>query len=114
MLDNQPVKIPTPKPGDFIWVGRFRNRAAIVTKVFVDDKGAVKYEFEPVPKGRKKSKVRNLLPYRPMSQEDTAKYKRIYDDETAEIRAKKKAAEVLTVKVLARAESEGRRGPHVT
>lgn len=102
-MSSTPVTIPTPKPGDFIWVGRFRNRPAIVTKVFLDDKGSAKYEFEPVPKGRKKPKTRNLLPYRPMNQEDSAKYKKIYDEETAEIRAKKRAAEVVTLKVLARA-----------
>ena len=96
-------------PGDFIWVGRFRNRPAIVTDISKDDKGTLKYTYEPVPKGRKKPKTRNLLPYRVMTQEDSAKHKQIYDEETAKIRAKakekKKAASVLALKVIARTES---------
>lgn len=104
-MPDQPVTIPTPKPGDFIWVGRFKNRGAIVTRVFLDDKGTAKYEFEPIPKGRKKPRVRNLLPYRAMNQEDSAKFKKLYDEETAKIRAKKKAAEVMAIKVLARTEA---------
>jgi hypothetical protein len=86
-------------PGDFIWVGRFRNRPAIVTDISKDDKGTLKYTYEPVPKGRKKPKTRNLLPYRVMTQEDAAKHKALYDEETEKIRAKakeKKSASMTT------------------
>lgn len=94
-------------PGDFIWVGRFRNRPAIVTDIKKDEKGTLKYTYEPVPLGRKKPKTRNLLPYRAMTQEDAAKYKKIYDEETAKIRTKKNeknASDLAALKVLARFE----------
>lgn len=108
MAESKPVETPAPKPGQLIWVGRFKNRPAIVTKVYLEgEKATPKYEYEPIPKGRKKPKVRNLLPYRSMNQEDSDKWKKVYDEETEKIRAKakeKKAAAVLVMRVLARAD----------
>lgn len=101
--DQPPPQIPSPKPGTFVWYGRFKNRGGIITKVFKDEKGTLKVEIEPVPKGRKKPKTRNILPYRLMNEEDSAKYKEIYDEETRKIREKKKkAAQLQALKVAAR------------
>lgn len=117
MADSPPVETPAPKPGQLIWVGRFKNRPAIVTKVYREgDHNTPKYEYEPIPKGRKKPKSRNLLPFRPMNQEDAAKWKKVYDEETAKLRAKareKKAATVMALKVLARVEAESFYGERV-
>lgn len=104
--DQAPLQVPSPRPGMFVWYGRFKNRAGIITKVFKDDKGTAKVEVEPVPKGRKKPKTRNILPYRPMNQEDTAKYQRIYDEETRKLRERKKKALLLAFKVAARFEQD--------
>jgi phosphoketolase len=82
--------MPEIKPGLVIWMGRFRNRAGIITKVF-DDNGKLKYEVVPIPQGRKHPKVRNVLPFKPMNSDDTAKYRKMYDDEQKE-RKKKSAA----------------------
>jgi hypothetical protein len=90
MTEETTIKIPDPKPGMFVWFGRFKNRAGIITDVRREGE-TLKVEIEPVPKGRKKSKTRNLLPYRLMNEEDSAKFKKIYDEETEQLRKKKAA-----------------------
>ena len=80
-------KIPDPVPGSFVWFGRFKNRAGIITKVWKEGE-TLKVEIEPVPKGRKKSKTRNMLPYRMMDEADSARFKKIYDEETKKMREK--------------------------
>lgn len=90
MAEETTIKIPDPKPGSFVWFGRFKNRAGIITDVRREGE-TLKVEIEPVPKGRKKSKTRNLLPYRLMNEEDSAKFKKVYDEETEQLRKKKTA-----------------------
>jgi hypothetical protein len=94
----------------FVWYGRFKNRPGIVTKVFKDDKGTAKVEVEPVPKGRKKPKTRNILPYRAMNEEDSAKHKKIYDEETKKLRERKKQAQLQVLKIAARFSVTANRG----
>lgn len=81
-------KIPDPEPGKFVWFGRFKNRAGIITKVWKEGE-TLKVEIEPVPKGRKKSRTRNLLPYRLMDETDSDRFKQLYDEETIKMREKK-------------------------
>jgi hypothetical protein len=92
-MADQAVKLPEIKPGTVIWAGRFRNRAAIITKVWTDEKGKLKYEMIPIPQGRKHPKQRNILPFKPMEPEDAAKYRKMFDDEQKEKR--KKSARVV-------------------
>lgn len=87
MPDQPPVQMPDIKPGMLVWGGRFRNRPYYITKVFSEE-GKLKYEMVAVPQGRKHPKVRNILPFKPMNAEDSAKYKKMYEDEQAEKRQK--------------------------
>jgi len=91
--EAQPAELPEIKPGTVIWAGRFRNRPAIITKVYKDEKGKLKYEMTPIPQGRKHVKVRNILPFAIMEPADAAKYRKQYDDEQREKR--KKSARVV-------------------
>lgn len=93
MADQTPVQKPEVKPGMFIWTGRFRNRPAVVSRVW-NENGKVKFEIIPVPQGRKHPKERNLLPFKPMNAEDTEKYKAIYEDERKKRENKKTAVAV--------------------
>lgn len=86
MADQAPV-LPAIKPGNLIWTGRFRNRPAIISKVWSEN-GVLKFELIPIPQGRKHPKVRNLLPFRLMEPADAAKYKAIYDAEQRQRRQK--------------------------
>ena len=77
------VQMPEIKPGLLVWMGRFRNRAGIISRVW-DEDGKPKYEVIPIPQGRKHPKQRNLLPFKPMDESDSAKYRKMYDDEQRE------------------------------
>ena len=101
-------KIPDPVPGSFVWFGRFKNRAGIITKVWKEGE-TLKVEIEPVPKGRKKPKTRNMLPYRMMDEEDSARFKKVYDEETKKLREKsaKVAERYQKVKAAEFEEDEG-------
>lgn len=87
MAGQDSVSMPEIKPGMLVWGGRFRNRAGIITRVWYED-GKLKYELTPIPQGRKHTKIRNLLPFKIMSPEDSAKYLKLYEAEKLE-RAKK-------------------------
>lgn len=87
MPDQAPVQMPEIKPGMLVWGGRFRNRPYYITKVFSEE-GKLKYEMVAVPQGRKHPKVRNILPFKPMNAEDSAKYKKMYEDDQRERRSK--------------------------
>lgn len=118
MADQDSAKLPEIKPGMFIWGGRFKNRAYRITRIFTDDKGKLKYEMVAVPQGRKHPKVRNVLPFAIMDAEDSAKHKKLYDDEQREKATSKKAAEKVAARflesgvegtsVMPKASSEGR------
>lgn len=61
------------KEGDYIQYGRFKNKAGKLSKIWVDDKGVIKIEITPVPKGRKKVRTMGLFHIRKMDETALAK-----------------------------------------
>jgi len=99
--DQAPLP-PLPfRAGDYIHFGRFKNKAGKLTRIWRDN-GVVKIEIDPIPKGRKKSRIRNLFSIRLMKPEDIQKAKGIEVEEAR----KKKTAELLALKVAARFECD--------
>ncbi len=47
--------------GQTVLYGKFKNRPALVKKIFKDDRGVIMIELEPVPKGRKKNRIMSLF-----------------------------------------------------
>jgi hypothetical protein len=98
MSDAQAPLPPLPfKEGDYVHFGRFKNKAGKLTRIWSEN-GVVKIEIEPIPKGRKKSRIRNLFAIRLMKPEDIQKAKGLEVEEAR----KKKTAQVLSLKVAAR------------
>ena len=48
-------------PGDFIWMGKYKNRLGQIIAIGVDDKGNPTVTIRPVPKGRKQDKTIGLF-----------------------------------------------------
>lgn len=48
------------KPGTPILYGKFKNRHGILKRIWTDERGQVMIEIEPVPKGRKKTRIMSL------------------------------------------------------
>lgn len=99
--DQAPLP-PLPfRVGDYVHFGRFKNKAGRLTRIWREN-GVVKIEIQPIPKGRKKSRVRNLFSIRLMKPEDAQKA-RVMELEEAR---KKKAAAALLLRVAARFEAQ--------
>lgn len=100
-VDQAPLP-PLPfRAGDYVHFGRFKNKAGKLTRIWREN-GVVKIEIEPIPKGRKKSRIRNLFSIRLMNPESMQKAKGLELEEAR----KKKTAEVLVLKVAARFEGD--------
>lgn len=63
------------KVGDYIWFGKYKNKKGKIVEFKKDIKGFDVAVVEPVPKGRKQNKDILVYKFRPMTKEDTEKYK---------------------------------------
>jgi hypothetical protein len=98
-VDQAPLP-PLPfRAGDYVQFGRFKNKPGRLSRIWREN-GVVKIEIEPIPKGRKKSRIRNLFSIRLMNPEAIQKAKGLELEEAR----KKKTAELLVLKVSARFE----------
>lgn len=51
------------KPNEYILYGKFKNKLGLIKRMFMDN-GVPKIEIEPVPKGRKKTRIMGLYTIR--------------------------------------------------
>jgi hypothetical protein len=58
--------------GDYIFYGRWKNKKAIVVRIFEDARGIPYVEIQPLPKGRKLNRTFSLYTIRKMSPEAVA------------------------------------------
>jgi len=49
------------EPGDYVWMGKYKNKLGRIVRLFTDEKGHPAVEVEPIPKGRKQNKVFGLF-----------------------------------------------------
>lgn len=61
--------------GDLVVYGKWKNKSGKIKRIFEDDRGIPCIEIEPIPRGRKGTRIFSLFTIRKMPPETVAKIK---------------------------------------